>query len=103
MGDNTKSGVNTMKSLQSGLIIILSILCVNTYGKTSHKDSSFEAIKDRLITKIKEDGHLEIEECTKLCNKYLKKCLESEAPVAKGTFIYDMFHDKKLHHFVDSI
>ena len=85
--------------LQFVLIVILGISCLDILGKINTEDESFEAIKEKLMAKIKKDGHLEIDECRKLCNKPFKKCMESEKAFEKGSFIYDMFHNRELHNF----
>ncbi len=76
------------------LVTVLGIVCLSVSGRQPTNES-FLIIKES-ITNLQKSGQ-EVS-YNAFFAKPFAKCMNSENPFAEGSFIYDMFHDKKFHH-----
>ena len=67
--------------------------------KASPTGDSFEAVRKKLITKLEKEKVINEAEWEKISETPFNNCMNLEKPFAKGTFVYNMFHDKNLSFF----
>jgi hypothetical protein len=80
-------------------VVVLTILyggfCLVVHGNESQTES-FETLKETII-KLKKNGKTVY--YGEFFNTPFEKHINSEKPFVQGAFIYNMFHDRELHHF----
>lgn len=90
--------INIMKNgryLRFSLVVILGITCLKVLGNPDSNES-FVVIKETITNLQKNGKEVSYKE---FFDSPFEKHMNSEDPFAEGSFIYDMFHDKKFHHF----
>ena len=76
------------------LVTVLGIVCLSVSGRQPTNES-FLIIKESITNLQKNGKEVSYKE---FFDSPFEKHMNSENPFAEGSFIYDMFHDKKFHH-----
>ena len=79
------------------LIVTVGMSCLSILA--SNEDDSFETVRKKLITKLEKEKVINEAEWEKISETPFNNCMDSKKPFAKGTFVYNMFHDKNLSFF----